>query len=77
MMMLGRSGQYSVIADALDRQLMALNRGEMPEYVKLVYQVMDGENIDTASLPADARDYVKTAKVLTGEKLYSHSWLED
>jgi len=77
MIMLGRHGQYSVIADALDRQLMALNRGEMPEIVKLVYQVMDGESIDMASLPADARDYVKTAKVLTGEKLYSHSWLED
>jgi len=75
--MLGRCGQYSVIADALDRQLMALNRGEMPEVVKLVYQVMDGESIDMASLPADARDYVKTARVLMGEKLYSHSWLED
>src|SRR5512136_201815 len=77
MIMLGRCGMYSVIADALDRQLMALNRGEMPEIVKLVYQVMDGEGIDMASLPADARDYVKTAKVLTGDKLYSHSWLED
>jgi len=77
MIMLGRCGMYSVIADALDRQLMALNRGEMPEIVKLVYQVMDGESIDMASLPADARDYVKTARVLMGEKLYSHSWLED
>jgi 5-methyltetrahydrofolate corrinoid/iron sulfur protein methyltransferase len=77
MIMLGRCGQYSVIADALDRQLMALNRGEMPEIIKLVYQVMDGESVDMAPLPADARDYVKTAKVLTGEKLYSHSWLED
>ena len=77
MIMLGRCGEYSVIADALDRQLMALNRGEMPEIVKLVYAVMDGENVDMASLPADARDYVKTAKVLTGENLYSHSWLED
>jgi 5-methyltetrahydrofolate corrinoid/iron sulfur protein methyltransferase len=77
MMMLGRCGMYSVIADALDRQLMALNRGEMPEIVKLIYQVMDGETIDMASLSADARDYVKTAKVLTGDKLYSHSWLED
>lgn len=77
MIMLGRCGMYSVIADALDRQLMALNRGEMQEYVKLVYQVMDGEDIDMASLPADARDYVKTARVLTGETLYSHSWLED
>ena len=77
MIMLGRCGEYSVIADALDRQLMALNRGEMPEIVKLVYAVMDGENVNIASLPADARDYVKTAKVLTGENLYSHSWLED
>jgi 5-methyltetrahydrofolate corrinoid/iron sulfur protein methyltransferase len=77
MIMLGRCGMYSVIADALDRQLMALNRGELPEIVKLVYQVMDGEGIDMASLSVDARDYVKTAKVLTGEKLYSHSWLED
>jgi 5-methyltetrahydrofolate corrinoid/iron sulfur protein methyltransferase len=77
MMMLGRYGEYSVIADALDRQLMALNRGEMPEIVKLVYRVMDGEDVDMASLPADARDYVKTAKVLMGENLYSHSWLED
>jgi 5-methyltetrahydrofolate corrinoid/iron sulfur protein methyltransferase len=77
MIMLGRYGEYSVIADALDRQLMALNRGDLPDIVQLVYQVMDGENIDMDSLPADARDYVKTAKVLTGEKLYSHSWLED
>ena len=77
MIMLGRCGEYSVIADALDRQLMALNRGEMPEIVKLVYRVMDGEDVDMALLPADARDYVKTAKVLTGENLYSHSWLED
>lgn len=77
MIMLGRYGEYSVIADALDRQLMALNKGEMPEIVKLVYQVMDGEDVNMASLQADARDYVKTAKVLTGEKLYSHSWLED
>lgn len=77
MIMLSRYGEYSVIADALDRQLMAINRGELPEIVKLVHRVMDGENVDVASLPADARDYVKTAKVLTGEKLYSHSWLED
>jgi 5-methyltetrahydrofolate corrinoid/iron sulfur protein methyltransferase len=56
---------------------MALNRGDLPDIVQLVYQAMDGENIDMDSLPADARDYVKTAKVLTGEKLYSRSWLED
>ena len=77
MIMLGRCGQYSVIADALDRQLMAVNRGEMADIVKLVYRIMDGEEIDMASLSPDERAYFKTAKVLTGEKLYSHSWLED
>lgn len=77
MIMLGRHGLYSVIADALDRQLMALNRGERPEIVRLVHRVMDGEDVDLSSLPADARDYVKTAMMLTGRKLYSHSWLED
>lgn len=77
MIMLARHGMYSVIADALDRQLMALNRGERPEIVRLVHRVMDDEDVELSSLPADARDYARTAMMLTGKKLYSHSWLED
>ncbi len=77
LIMLARHGMYSVIADALDRQLMALNRGEGPDAVRLVHRVMDGEDVDPGPLPADQRDYVKTAMVLTGRKLYSHSWLEE
>ncbi len=76
MVMLGRYGQYSVIADALDEELMRLNRGEMPNIVDLIYRVMDGEDIDLSSLSPKERDYVKTAKVLMGEILYSHAWLE-
>lgn len=76
MVMLGRYGQYSVIADALDKELMSLNKGEMPEVVDLIYRVMDGEDVDLSSLSQKERDYVKTAKVLTGEVLYSHAWLE-
>ncbi|MFC1925128.1 dihydropteroate synthase [Chloroflexota bacterium] len=76
MVMLERCGQYSVIADALDEELMSLNRGEMPNIVDLIHKVMDGETIDLASLSQQEIDYVKTAKVLTGETLYSHSWLE-
>jgi hypothetical protein len=37
---------------------------------------MDGENIDMSSLSDEEIKYVKTVKVLLGEVLYSHSWLE-
>jgi 5-methyltetrahydrofolate corrinoid/iron sulfur protein methyltransferase len=76
MVMLGRYGQHSVIADGLDKELMSLNRGEMPEIVDLIHRVMDGEDMDLSSLSQKEQDYVKTAKVLTGELLYSHAWLE-
>lgn len=77
MVMLGRYGQHSVIADALDKELIRLNNGKMPEVVDLIYRVMDGEDVDLSSLSQQARDYAKTVKVLLGETLYSHSWLED
>lgn len=76
MVMLGKYGQYSVIADALDKELISLNEGELPDIVDLIYRTMDGEDIDLSSLPAKERDYVKTTKVLLGEILYSHAWLE-
>ena len=76
MVMLGRYGQHSVIADALDKELISLNKGEIPEIVDLIYRVMDGEDVDLSSLSQKERDYVKTTKVLTGELLYSHAWLE-
>jgi len=77
MVMLGRYGQYSVIADGLDKELIALNRGEMPDIVDLIYKVMDDEAVDLSTLSAQQRDYAKTASVLLGKILYSHSWLED
>ena len=76
MVMLGRSGLYSAIADVLDKELVSLNRGEMPNIVELIYKVMDGEAIDISSLSKVEQDYVKTARVLMGEALYSHAWLE-
>jgi len=76
MIMLMRYGQYSAIADAFDTELMAIARGEMPEIVDLVHRVMDGEKPDMASLSQKEQEYVKTVRVLTGDSLYSHSWLE-
>jgi cobalamin-dependent methionine synthase I len=74
--MLMKHGLYSAIADAFDAELLSLASGEMPEIVDLVHRVMDGESPDLSSLSQQERDYVKTVRVLSGETLYSHSWLE-
>jgi 5-methyltetrahydrofolate corrinoid/iron sulfur protein methyltransferase len=76
MVMLGRNGLYSAIADPLDEELMHLNGGEMPQIVELIYRVMDGEDVDLSGLSQKEVEYVKTAKVLMGETLYSDAWLE-
>lgn len=76
MVMLGRNGLYSAIADVLDEELVKLNKGELPQIVDLIYKVMDGENIDLAALPKNEQDYVKTAKVLMSQSLYSDAWLD-
>jgi 5-methyltetrahydrofolate corrinoid/iron sulfur protein methyltransferase len=76
MIMLMRYGLYSAIVDIFDTELVKLARGEMPEIVNLVYRVMDGEKPDLTSLSRKEVEYVKTVRVLTGESLYSYSWLE-
>jgi 5-methyltetrahydrofolate corrinoid/iron sulfur protein methyltransferase len=37
---------------------------------------MDGDKPDLSSLTEEETKYVKTVRVLTGESLYSHSWLD-
>ena len=76
LIMLMKYGLYSAIVDAFDSELIKIARGEMPEIVDLVYRVMDGKKPDLASLSQKEVEYVKTVRVLTGESLYSHSWLE-
>ena len=76
LMMLMKYDIYSVILDAFDRELLEIARGKRPELVQLVHQAMTGEKIDMKSLSLEDIKYVKTVKVLLGEVLYSHSWLE-
>ena len=76
LVMLARNGLHSAIADPLDGELMNLARGKMPEIVELIYKTMDGEDIDLSALSQKQVEYVKTAKVLKGETLYSNAWLE-
>jgi len=76
LVMLGRNGLYSAIADPLDKELMSLARGEMPAIVGLIYRTMDGEDMDLSGLSQKQVEYIKTARVLKGETLYSNAWLE-
>jgi 5-methyltetrahydrofolate corrinoid/iron sulfur protein methyltransferase len=76
LIMLMRHGLYSAIVDAFDAELINIARGRKPELVNLVHRVMDGEKPDMASLTEEEAKYVKTVRVITGENLYSHSWLD-
>ena len=76
LMMLMKYGLYSAIVDAFDSELIKIARGERAELVDLVHRMMDGEKPDLSSLNEEDIKYVKTVRVLTGESLYSHSWLE-
>ncbi len=76
MIMLMRYGLYSAIVDAFDNDLKQIARGQRPDIVELVHKMMDGEKPDISSLSKEMANYAKTVRVLTGESLYSHSWLE-
>ncbi len=76
MIMLERYGLYSAIVDVFDEELVKIGKGQLPEIVDIVHKAMDGEITDISSLSKREAQYVKTVRVLTGESLYSHSWLE-
>jgi len=76
LMMLLKYGLYSAIVDAFDAELIKIAKGEKPELVDLVQRATNGEKPDLSSLTEEEVKYVKTVRVLTGESLYSHSWLE-
>lgn len=76
MVMLERYGMKSVISDPLDTNLTAVAKGERPEIVDIVHQAMDGTAPDLSTLDKELADYVKTVRVITGESLFSDSYLE-
>jgi len=76
MVMLERNGLYSAIADVLDGELVELNSGGLKDVRVLIHRVMDGEPVDAEVLPEKEKNYVKTARVLMGDALYSNAWLE-
>ncbi len=77
MIMLMKYGLYAAIAPAFDPVLIDISRGKRPDLEKLVYGLMDGEKPDMSVLTPEQIQHVKTYRVLSGECLYSHAWLDE
>jgi len=75
LIMLMKSGLYSAIVDGYDKELLIIAKGERPEHVKLVHDIMDGNKPDPASLDQKELEHYKTTRILMGKVLYSNSWL--
>ena len=74
--MLLKHGLKGAIMDPFDKGLMDIARGKRKDVEELVGRIMDGEEPDLGSLSKEEVEYVKTTKVLLGQKLYSDSWLD-
>jgi 5-methyltetrahydrofolate corrinoid/iron sulfur protein methyltransferase len=76
LMMLLKFNLHAAIVDAFDTELIDIARGRKPSLVQLVHKMMDGFKPDINSLTPEELKYAKTVRVINGESLYSHSWLE-
>ncbi len=75
LMMLYHLGQESAILDTYDSEIMAICRGERMDQVDYIGRLMNGEDVQPTN--DTEKMLYKTFKVLNGDVLYSHSWLED
>ncbi|MGC8658203.1 MAG: dihydropteroate synthase [Desulfomonilaceae bacterium] len=73
---LKKCGITSAILDGFDDVIVNIAHDKSMELENLVGRVFDGEDVDTTGMSKQEIDYVKTAKLLLGQSLYSHSWLE-
>ncbi|MFZ5797396.1 MAG: dihydropteroate synthase [Desulfobulbus sp.] len=76
LIMLMKYGISTAIVNAYDSELMAICRGERQNLVDLVHGMMDGNDPDPATLTGTALEHYKTYKALSGQTVFSESWLE-
>jgi cobalamin-dependent methionine synthase I len=75
LVMLMKYGLKTAIVNAYDKELMAICKGERQGVVDLVHGMMDGDEPDPATLTGSALEHYKTYKVLSGQAVFSESWL--
>jgi cobalamin-dependent methionine synthase I len=76
LIMLMQYGLYAAIVDAFDAELINIARGRRPNLVQLVNRMLGGDKPDFGALTVEEQQVARTVRVLTGESLYSHSWLQ-
>jgi 5-methyltetrahydrofolate corrinoid/iron sulfur protein methyltransferase len=76
LIMLMKYGLTTAIVNSYDVELMAICKGERQNLVDLVHGMMDGNDPDPAKLAGVELEHYKTYRVLSGQSLFSESWLE-
>ncbi|HEB49190.1 MAG TPA: dihydropteroate synthase [Desulfobulbus sp.] len=76
LIMLMKYGISTAIVNSYDAELMAICRGERQDLVDLVHGMMDGNDPDPSTLEGTALEHYKTYKALSGQTVFSESWLE-
>jgi len=76
LIMLMKYGISTAIVNSYDTELMAICKGERQDLVDMVHGMMDGNDPDPSSLEGTALEHYKTCKTLSGQTIFSESWLE-
>lgn len=76
LIMLMKYGLTTAIVNSYDKELMAICKGERQDYVDMVHGMMDGNDPDPSTLQGPALEHYKTYKALSGQTVFSESWLE-
>ena len=76
LIMLMKYGISTAIVNSYDAELMAICNGERQDLVDMVHAMMDGNDPDPATLEGAALEHYKTYKALSGQTIFSESWLE-
>jgi len=75
LIMLMKHGITTAIVNSYDTELMAICKGERQNLVDMVHGMMDGNDPDPSGLTGTAIEHYKTYKVLSGQNVFSESWL--
>ena len=76
LIMLMKYGLTTAIVNSYDPELIALCKGERQVLVDMVHGMMDGNDPDQSSLDQRSLEHYKTYKVLSGQNVFSESWLD-
>ncbi|PLX48404.1 MAG: dihydropteroate synthase [Desulfobulbaceae bacterium] len=76
LIMLMKTGLTTAIVNSYDDELMAICKGERQADVDMVHGMMDGTDPDPSTLSGISLQHYKTYKALSGQTIFSESWLD-